>query len=232
MAWIKLETHIFDKVEVYTLAESLQIDADSVVGKLCRIWSWFDVNTVDGVTPSVTKALLDRYCGNAGFCDAMISVKWMAENDGNIFLPNYDRHNSQTAKDRALGAKRAAKHKKNKDLEETKSNATTNAKPLAKSKIEKRREDNIYTADFESFWKAYPRHESKSQAMKSWKATKPDLQIVLKAIEIQKQGDQWKRNIIPHASTWLNQRRWEDQIPVTAATNDFYSKLAAREAQS
>lgn len=86
------------------------------------------------------------------------------------------------------------------------------------------KKNNIYTEDFELFWKAYPRHESKSQAMKSWKSTKPDLQIVLKAIEIQKQGEQWKRNIIPHASTWLNQRRWEDEV-VGGASQPKWRKL-------
>lgn len=142
MAWIKLETHIFDKLEVFTIAEDLGIDADAVVGKLCRIWSWFDLNTVDGVTPGVTESLLDRYCGIAGFCKSMIKVGWMGKNDAGLFLPNYDRHNSQTAKDRALTAKRVSKHRK-KELSNAECNATSNDESLAQSldREEKRRED-------------------------------------------------------------------------------------------
>jgi hypothetical protein len=141
MAWIKLETHTFDKVEVFSMAQELGIDPDSVVGKCCRVWAWFDANTTDGVTKSVTTALLDRYCGVTGFSKAMVNVGWMVLKDDNLHLPNYDRHNSQTAKDRALGAKRAAKHKKNKDLGISESNGKTNDEPLVKSKIEKIRED-------------------------------------------------------------------------------------------
>jgi hypothetical protein len=35
---------------------------------------------------------------------------------------------------------------------------------------------------------------------------------ILKAVEKHKQSKQWKDGIYPHASTWLNQRRWEDEI--------------------
>ena len=149
MAWIKLETHIFDKIEVFQIAQELGIDPDAVVGKCCRIWAWFDVNTTNGITKSVTTALLDRYCGVDGFSKAMINVGWMAINKEDLYLPNYDRHNSQTAKDRALNAKRVAKHKKNKDLQIDNGNATgnaiTNDEPLPKSldREEKRREDKI-----------------------------------------------------------------------------------------
>jgi hypothetical protein len=215
MAWIKLETHTFDKVEVFSIAQELGIDPDSVVGKCCRVWAWFDANTTDGVTKSVTTALLDRYCGVTGFSKAMVNVGWMVLEDENLYLPNYDRHNSQTAKDRALGSLRAAKHRKNKDLQEKYSNGNSNAQPLPKTKVEKRREEkNIYTADFELFWKEYPRHTSKDKAMKAWKVAGVDLQTALKAVAVQKQGKQWKDNIIPHASTWLNQKRWEDEIAV------------------
>ena len=144
MAWIKLETHIFDKLEIFEIAEDLGIDPDSVVGKCCRIWSWFDLNTIDGVTPSVTESLLDRYCGIAGFCKAMIKVGWMAKDSNGLSLPNYDRHNSQTAKNRALTAKRVSKHRE-KEISNAKCNAVGNDEPLVKSldRGDKRRVDKI-----------------------------------------------------------------------------------------
>jgi hypothetical protein len=143
MAWIKLETHTFDKVEVFSMAQELGIDPDSVVGKCCRVWAWFDANTTDGITKSVTTALLDRYCGITGFSQAMVNVGWMVIDDGDLFLPNYDRHNSQTAKDRALNAKRVAKSKK-KALDNAEGNGKGNGESLPKSldREEKRREDS------------------------------------------------------------------------------------------
>ena len=74
--------------------------------------------------------------------------------------------------------------------------------------------------DFEIFWKAYPRKESKSQAKKSFAKVTVRLETLLNALETQKQSDQWKRDggqYIPYASTWLNQRRWEDEVPTQTA---------------
>jgi hypothetical protein len=96
---------------------------------------------------------------------------------------------------------------------------------LKRSEV-KRSEENIYTytEEFELFWKSYPRHESKSSAMKAFKKVKVDINILLKAIAKQKNSKQWKDNIIPHASTWLNQSRWEDEI-VVKPTNDIFSPV-------
>jgi hypothetical protein len=144
MSWIKLETHIFDKLEIFEIAEELNIDPDSVVGKCCRIWSWFDLNTTNGVTPSVTESLLDRYCGIKGFCNAMLKAGWMEKDGKNLYLPNFDRHNSQSAKDRALTAKRVSKHRKNK-ISNDECNAISNDEPLHESldREDKIREDEI-----------------------------------------------------------------------------------------
>jgi hypothetical protein len=157
----------------------------------------------------------------------MLNAGWMDKDDKNLFLPNYDRHNSQTAKDRALTAKRVSKHRKSKisnDESNANSNGKCNAEPLHESldREEKRREE--YTEEFELFWKSYPRHESKSSAMKAFKKVKVDINILLKAIAQQKNSKQWKDNIIPHASTWLNQSRWEDEI-ITKPTNDIFSPV-------
>lgn len=111
LEWIKFELHTSNKSEVWEMAGRLGIDPDAVVGKLLRVWGWFSNHTIDGNAPSVTKALLDRDCGVTGFCAAMVEAGWMIEEDGRIRLPNFDRHNSQTAKNRALTAKRVANHK-------------------------------------------------------------------------------------------------------------------------
>ncbi|MDE5575785.1 MAG: hypothetical protein K2J11_00155 [Oscillospiraceae bacterium] len=74
------------------------------------------------------------------------------------------------------------------------------------------------TADnsFEKFWKAYPRKKAKDAALRAWKKLKPDenlLNVILAAIEQQKQSDQWRKDkgqYIPYPATWLNGRRWED----------------------
>lgn len=71
---------------------------------------------------------------------------------------------------------------------------------------------------FDQFWQAYPKKVGKAAALKAWEKAKPDLQAVLKALEWQKQSDQWRKDggqYIPNPATWLNQGRWDD-APVEA----------------
>lgn len=137
--WIKFETETPDKPEVWAIAESLGIDPDAVVGKLLRVWAWFDSQTEKGNAPSVTKSLLDRRVGVTGFVNAMISAGWMSESDGEISVTNFDRHNGQTAKNRALTAKRVAAHKASNGRGNAKGNASSVSSALPKE--EKRREE-------------------------------------------------------------------------------------------
>lgn len=110
--WIKFEAATPDKPEVWSIASQLGIDPDAVVGKLLRVWLWFDQHTTDGNAPSVTTALLDRCVGVTGFCKAVTQAGWMLDDGVTISLPNFDAHNGETAKKRCQTAKRVAKHKK------------------------------------------------------------------------------------------------------------------------
>jgi len=72
---------------------------------------------------------------------------------------------------------------------------------------------------FGAFWTAYPNKKAKPAALKAFTKLKPDtalLDEMLKAIATQKQWAQWQKDngqYIPMPSTWLNQRRWEDEPP-------------------
>lgn len=126
--WIKVEENMPDKPEVAEMAELLDLDMDSVTGKLIRVWVWATRNcNGDGVTSVTAKKLLDRSTDCKGFADAMIKVGWLGENDGELFFPHFDRHNGKTAKSRALASKRVEKHR----------NAVSVTNPLP----EKRREE-------------------------------------------------------------------------------------------
>ncbi|WP_177326862.1 DnaT-like ssDNA-binding domain-containing protein [Pseudomonas sp. ML96] len=109
--WIKFELTTLDKPEVCQIAALADIDLDAAVGKLLRVWGWFDQQTESGNAPSVSKTLLDRLVGVTGFCEHMKSVGWMDECEGVISLPHFERHNGKTAKNRLLTAKRVANHK-------------------------------------------------------------------------------------------------------------------------
>lgn len=72
---------------------------------------------------------------------------------------------------------------------------------------------------FDRFWSAYPRHTGKAQALKAWTKLAPDeslLMAMLAALNWQRRQDGWTKDdgkFIPHPTTWLNGRRWEDEHP-------------------
>ena len=139
--WIKIEHTLCDKPEVCQMAELLQIDPDAIVGKLVRFWSWCDQQTVSGNGLTVTKTFLDRITHQAGFADALLKVGWLTSRDNNgclaLSVPRFERHNGQTAKERANTNRRVAKSR------ECNANTVTNVtpEPLQKPLPEKRREE-------------------------------------------------------------------------------------------
>jgi len=104
--WLKVETSLPDKPEVHYIASTLNIDPDAVIGKLLRVWSWFDQHTEDGNAHGVTFALVDRFTGVTGFGEAMQFAGWLVQKDKTLVMVNFDRHNSKSAKKRALSGER------------------------------------------------------------------------------------------------------------------------------
>lgn len=80
-------------------------------------------------------------------------------------------------------------------------------------------------ADFDAFWKAYPRKAAKVAALKAWLKRKPPLAECLKALAWQSKSKDWtkdKGKFIPHPATWINSGRWEDEP--TAGSIPFVSE--------
>ena len=69
---------------------------------------------------------------------------------------------------------------------------------------------------FEAFWKAYPRRVSRQDAIRAWDKLRPDdalIRTIAQALKRQLATEQWQQGIgIPYPATWLNNRRWEDEI--------------------
>lgn len=82
------------------------------------------------------------------------------------------------------------------------------------------------SADFDVFWAAYPKKRNKSSAIKAWQKSngnRPSIEEILTAIKKQSQTQDWKKDdgqFIPLPSTWLNGKRWEDEIDVTISHDD------------
>lgn len=70
---------------------------------------------------------------------------------------------------------------------------------------------------FAAFWRDYPRHDGRQAAVQAWRKLRPDdelRQTIHAALAWQRHREQWQDpEKIPHASTWLTGRRWEDEPP-------------------
>ena len=74
-------------------------------------------------------------------------------------------------------------------------------------------------AAFDRFWSRYPRKQDKAKARRAWAKLAPDgalAERIMAALEVQRRSESWTREggrYIPMPSTWLNGRRWEDELP-------------------
>jgi len=79
----------------------------------------------------------------------------------------------------------------------------------------KQETDNTYaTSSFDLFWQQYPRKIAKPNALKAWLKIKVDDDLLKKMlVAINQQGLSNKEmQFVPHPATWLNAKRWEDEI--------------------
>lgn len=104
---------------------------------------------------------------------------------------------------------------------------------IYKRNSSKTQKDAEYEGLFDIFYKAYPKHKGKVAALKAFKKLKPDqalLDEILKALEWQKQQEEWKKDrgqFIPNPATYLNGRRWEDEKEAIVSQEEDYSYAGA-----
>ena len=72
--------------------------------------------------------------------------------------------------------------------------------------------------DFDSFWRFYPRKAGKEAARKAWLKLRPEqhiMQMIADNVKERVDKGEWRKDnqsFILHASTYLNQKRWEDEV--------------------
>ena len=93
-----------------------------------------------------------------------------------------------------------------------------------------------YLQGFEEFWQAYPKKRGKGYAEKSWSKIRPDpmlLNTILDSIKAAKRSEEWQKDggqFIPHPSSWLNAKGWENEYKsFTPAPKPVVEKRIVRE---
>lgn len=102
--WIKIRTDLYEDQDVLQMSDILGTDDPTTIGLLVRFWSWADKQTIDGNGIKLSDARIDSLVGRPGFADALRKVEWLEGENGSLTLPNFQRHNGDSAKARVLEA--------------------------------------------------------------------------------------------------------------------------------
>jgi len=83
---------------------------------------------------------------------------------------------------------------------------------------------------FAKFYKLYPNKKGKANAQKAWKKINPDpelFNLILSGLAKYCASPDWTKDggqFIPHPATWLNGKRWEDEVSPASNVHQFPQK--------
>lgn len=112
--------------------------------------------------------------------------------------------------------------------------STKSPRKISKDKVSKEKGiDTSVESDkaFATFWDKYPKKVGKKAAWKAWQKIKwtPELNAkITQGLENAILSDQWSKDqgrYIPHAATWLNGERWDDDYRVSRSRSSKYDNI-------
>lgn len=192
------------------------------VAALLSVWSAANEHTEDGVFCSADLDDIDDIAGLPGFGAAMESVGWAIryEESDSVQLPNFLEYNAPgkaRAKSSAAERQRRYRERQKEKRDATRDVTSNDREEKRRSNTPQPPKGGEYTDEFECFWKAYPNGKGKAAASKAWGRLSPENRSqALENVRHRAAHDpDWTRDggqFVPMASTYLNGRRWEDEI--------------------
>ncbi|MHB1151868.1 MAG: replication protein [Eubacteriales bacterium] len=88
-----------------------------------------------------------------------------------------------------------------------------------KTKIKTSVQESVFPEPFNRFWDVYPKRQAKQDALKAFRKLNPNdelLKVITEAVKRLTNMENWQRDkglYIPLPATYLNGRRWEDEMP-------------------
>ena len=104
--WIKWEKGLVRKAEVIRIARTLKSTPQHAAACCMQVWEWAEDVTENGIIPGVTAVDVSFAAGVTGIGEAMVGAGWLLETEDAVVLPNWDRHNGEPSKRRAVDALR------------------------------------------------------------------------------------------------------------------------------
>jgi len=108
--WIKWVKGLTRRTEVVRMStghlSGINADRRRIAVACMEFWEWADDETTDGALSGCTPAFVDDLVALPGFFAAMVSVGWIVETPQGIVIAHFERHNGESAKQRAMDADR------------------------------------------------------------------------------------------------------------------------------
>lgn len=229
MVWARLDDSFYDHPKVL-------MAGPEAVGLFCMALSYAARHLTDGV---ITTAVCERLVGapKARELSAILHRVglWNTTETGSVIhdFPTYN----PSAKD--VKAKRKREATRMRRARNVRANLPRSSREPAGSRPVPSRPEKIKQiptpstasrrAGFEVFWHAYPRKVGKANAEKAWNKLAPLVpceadplcqrhERIFRMLTEYRRSRDWQRDdgqFIPYPATWLNERRWEDELRIT-----------------
>ena len=158
-------------------------------------------------------------------------------------MPGFDDHNGASAKRRCEDQKRKRDKRK---APQSVRNLSANEPDKKETREEKRREDikdkikstcaaSPHDESFSRFWSLYPNRKGKADAEKAWAKLKPTDELfsqICEGLAKQVTCHDWTKDggkFIPHPATWLNGKRWTDEVKLETKPLSVHSGFDDRD---
>jgi hypothetical protein len=218
MAWFKVDDGFYTSLKFLSIPRGLQAEA---AGVWLLSGTWSADKMTDGFVPY---AVLDLWEFDPTVIKELVECGLWDHDEERVGIWFHDWSDYQPMREQ-LEAKSAARHERSVNAANARWNKTdakpmlTDAKPMLTDAPEPVPEPvlkplAIASPLFDEFWQLWPRREGKANAVKAWqKATKKisESDLVEKARAYVTSPTLPQAQFVPHAATWLNGERYNDE---------------------
>ncbi len=171
-----------------------------IKGNVCPLVEWLTVEVIETCLAEIS---------------SRTNVKWWRDERGLFYLHSLNWKDHQTLREDRMGPDHLPNFPGGKEGTPGLFLDNSGSDPAKGKGREGKGRDEGDDESFNVFWSAYPRKAGRQKASGAWLKLAPDEELqakILEALEQQKETAQWQSGVIPHASTWLNGKRWEDEV--------------------
>jgi hypothetical protein len=218
MAWFKVDDGFYTSLKFLSIPRALQAEA---AGVWLLSGTWSADKMTDGFVPY---AVLDLWEFDPTVIKELVECGLWDHDEDRVGIWFHDWADYQPMREQ-LEAKSAARHERSVNAANARWNKPdakamlTDAKPMLTDAPEPVPQPQlkhlaISSPLFDEFWQLWPRREGKATAVKAWqKATKKisESDLVEKARAYVTSPTLPQAQFVPHAATWLNGERYNDE---------------------